>query len=140
MSRIGVQSDQTIRKNRRSALLLAGIVFGMVALSFASVPLYRIFCQVTGYGGTTQTAEALPTEKLGRQINVVFDANVNGDLGWDFGPVKRQLSVALGEQKLAFYRAMNEESGTTTGVATFNVTPLKAGKYFSKIDLHAGYH
>ena len=69
-----------------------------------------------------------------REIRVVFDANVNAELGWDFRPVERNLSVKVGEQKLAFYRATNEESDPSIGVATFNVTPMKAGKYFSKID------
>ncbi len=122
------------RRNGFAALLIAGTVCGMVGLSFASVPLYKIFCQVTGYGGTTQKADAAPATAGNREIKVVFDANVNSQLGWDFRPVERTLSVKIGEQKLAFYRAKNEESEPTTGVATFNVTPLKAGKYFSKID------
>ena len=122
------------RQNRVVAMIVTGTVFGMVGLSFASVPLYKIFCQVTGYGGTTQRADAAPETVGDREIRVVFDANVNAELGWDFRPVERNLSVKVGEQKLAFYRATNEESDPSIGVATFNVTPMKAGKYFSKID------
>ncbi len=126
--------NQLKRRNRFVALLVAGTVCGMVGLAFASVPLYKIFCQVTGYGGTTQKADAARAVVGDREIKVVFDANVNAELGWEFRPVERTVQVNVGEQKLAYYRATNEESEASIGVATFNVTPLKAGKYFSKID------
>lgn len=114
----------------------AGLVaLGMVGASFAAVPLYRLFCQVTGYGGATQRAEA-PTraEPLGRIIHVRFDSSVAPGLAWRFKPVEREIAVHVGENALAFYRAENTGARRITGTATFNVTPDKAGAYFNKID------
>ncbi len=120
--------------NRRTALTLGGVAAGMVGASFAAVPLYRLFCQVTGYGGTTQRAERAPAAAGERLITVRFDANVSGNgLPWAFAPVEREMRVRVGEEHLAFYRATNEARVATTGQATFNVTPHKAGPYFSKI-------
>ncbi len=123
------------RKNRnaRTALTLAGVVVGMIGLSFASVPLYRLFCQVTGFGGTTQVAESAPQEVSDRVIAVRFNADVNGKLPWRFGPLQREVKVQVGENRLAFYQAKNTSEKPVTGTATFNVTPLKAGQYFSKV-------
>ncbi len=121
------------RANGRLALLLGVVVCGMVGLSFAAVPLYDLFCQVTGYGGTTQVAESLPEETLERQMAVRFDSNVNPDLPWDFRPDVRQVTVKLGEPTLIFYKVRNRADVPTAGTATFNVTPLKAGQYFSKV-------
>lgn len=125
--------------NRRTALALGGVATAMIGASFAAVPLYRLFCQVTGYGGTTQRAERAPPRSDGgaagsRLITVRFDANVAGtDLPWSFAPVERTMRVRLGEESLAFYRATNQSRIATTGQATFNVTPFKAGPYFNKI-------
>jgi cytochrome c oxidase assembly protein subunit 11 len=120
--------------NRRTALALGGVAAGMVGASFAAVPLYRLFCQVTGYGGTTQRADRAPVEPGARVITVRFDANVSGNgLPWSFAPVEREMRVRVGEEHLAFYRATNQARVATTGQATFNVTPFKAGPYFSKI-------
>jgi cytochrome c oxidase assembly protein subunit 11 len=123
------------RRNGRIALPLAGLVFGMVALTFASVPLYRIFCQVTGYGGTTQRAETAPAADriLERTMLVRFDSNVSRDLPWRFEPVQREMRVRIGEQNLAFYRATNHSDEPVTGNATYNVTPMSSGSYFGKI-------
>lgn len=125
------------RKNRnaRVAVLLAGVFVGMVGLSFAAVPLYRLFCQVTGYGGTTQVATAAPEAAAsGRTIKVRFNADISPDLEWDFRPEQVEMTVGLGERMLAYYRASSAAEARTVGTATFNVTPLKAGLYFSKID------
>src|SRR5438045_11060 len=120
--------------NRRTALALGGIATAMIGASFAAVPLYRLFCQVTGYGGTTQRAERAPVTAGSRLITVRFDANVAGtDLPWSFAPVERTMRVRVGEETLAFYRATNQSRIATTARATFNVTPFKAGPYFNKI-------
>src|SRR5688500_13461118 len=105
----------------------------MVGLSFASVPLYRLFCEVTGYGGTTQRAEAAPDRVLDREIVVRFDANVSG-LPWSFAPEVPQVHVKLGETALVNFIAVNNGSAPTTGTATFNVEPDLTGAYFNKIE------
>lgn len=120
-------------ENRTIAMLLVGIVAGAVGLSFASVPLYRLFCQVTGYGGTTQVATAAPAEAGTRMVKVRFNADVNRDLPWSFAAMQREVTVAVGEPALAFYSATNRSSQPITGSATFNVTPQKAGRYFDKL-------
>lgn len=121
--------------NARTALMAAGIVVGMAALSFASVPLYRLFCQVTGFGGTPITSGAAPAETGSRIVTVRFDANVAGGpnpLEWRFaGP--QPVKVVTGEDKLIFYKATNRGGDETTGTASFNVTPEKAAPYFHKI-------
>lgn len=121
-------------KNRRLALGLGGVVVAMVALSFAAVPLYRIFCQVTGFAGTTQVADEAPGATGDRLFKIRFNADVNPGLHWAFQPQQREMSLNMGEAGLAFYRAENLSSGALTGTATFNVTPLKAGQYFNKIE------
>jgi cytochrome c oxidase assembly protein subunit 11 len=124
----------------RTAVIGALVAAGMVGLAYASVPLYRIFCQVTGFGGTTRKADvaALPSADQvaalgGRTIRVRFDGNVRGGLPWRFGPADGPVEVKIGEQNIAFYRAENLGSGATTGSATFNVSPAAAGRYFNKI-------
>ena len=121
--------------NGMIALLLVSLVAGMTGLAFASVPLYRIFCQVTGYGGTPRIGAlpAAPAAAAGHTITVRFDANVNGSLPWDFRPGQRQVTVALGQSTLTHYRARNLSDAPTVGTATFNVTPHKAAQYFAKI-------
>jgi cytochrome c oxidase assembly protein subunit 11 len=109
-------------------------VAGMVGLAYASVPLYRLFCQVTGYGGTTQAADAGSDTVLERTVNVRFDANTARDMAWSFKPEQRQMTLKIGETGLAFYKASNPTARTITGTATFNVTPPQAGAYFNKID------
>ena len=116
-----------------TATVLASVILAMVGLTAAAVPLYRLFCQVTGYGGTTQRAEAAPERHLDQTIQVRFNADVGRDLPWRFTPVAHAVEVRLGEQHLAFYRAHNAADRPITGTATFNVTPFKAGAYFSKI-------
>lgn len=120
------------RRNRRVALILACVVAGMTGLSFASVPLYRLFCAVTGFGGTTQRAEAAPHATLERTMKVEFNADVSAELGWEFAPAQRSVTVKVGEERLVSYHAKNKAEKAVTGVALYNVTPEKAGIYFMK--------
>lgn len=122
------------RNNRRVALLALSGAVAMLGLAFASVPLYRLFCQVTGYGGTPQRAAEAPAEATGQQFTVRFDANTAPSLGWSFHPVQTVLTVRAGEQVMAHYRATNESSRIMTGTAVFNVTPPQAGAFFNKIE------
>lgn len=119
-------------RNQRVVASLAGVVFAMVGLSYAAVPLYDLFCRVTGYGGTTQVAAADSTVMTDRKIRIRFDSMVNG-IDWAFQPVERQIEIRVGENAVAFYRATNQANRAVTGTAVFNVTPLKAGPYFSKV-------
>lgn len=120
--------------HRIVALVCAGIVVGMVGLSFAAVPLYRLYCQVTGYAGTTQRAEAASDIVLDRTLTVRFDSNVASELPWVFEPAQRRLELKVGENVLAFYKATNTSDHAVTGTAVFNVTPESAGLYFNKIE------
>lgn len=129
------QDDSRLNKsNRRVALIAAGVVFGMTGLAFASVPLYRMFCQVTGFGGTTQRAAAAAGAVEGTTITVRFDANVNQGLPWKFHQAQNTQTLKIGEQGLAYYKATNTSDQPVTGTATFNVTPDIAGSYFNKIE------
>lgn len=128
-----VAADQ--RGNRRIALAAAAIACGMAGLAYASVPLYRLFCQVTGFGGTPQRAEAAPAASgQGRPITIRFDANAASQLGWNFRPRQTVLQVMTGDQHMAYYLATNHSGRTETGSAVFNVTPVSAGAYFNKIE------
>lgn len=126
-------SDRLRRRKAATAAVLLGVVAGMVGLSFAAVPLYRLFCQVTGYGGTTQRAEAAPKAVGGRVITVRFNADVDPGLPWRFEPEQTAIKVKVGEEATAFYKATNLTKETMIGSAVFNVTPLKAGIYFDKV-------
>lgn len=122
------------RSNIRTAVIAGSVALGMVGLAYASVPLYRIFCQVTGFGGTTQRVETIATTPVaGRTIKVRFDGNVRGGLPWQFAPAQGPMEIRIGEQNMAFYKASSTFTTATTGSATFNVTPAAAGKYFAKI-------
>jgi cytochrome c oxidase assembly protein subunit 11 len=121
------------RAKGATALVLASVVAGMVGVSFAAVPLYRLFCQVTGFAGTTQTAVAAPAEALDRVITVRFNADIGKRLPWRFRPDQGAMELQVGEQGLAFFTAANTSDETVAGHAVFNVTPLKAGRYFTKI-------
>jgi cytochrome c oxidase assembly protein subunit 11 len=122
------------RRNLNLLMVLVGVVAGMTGLAYASVPLYRLFCEVTGFDGTPQRVAAAPTEISDRTIRVTFTADVAGGLGWHFQPLQRNLTLKVGENKLAFYVAENLESKPVTGRATFNVSPEMFGPYFSKIE------
>jgi cytochrome c oxidase assembly protein subunit 11 len=119
-------------RNARTAVALAVVVCAMVGLSYASVPLYRLFCEVTGYGGTTQVAAAAPETVSERRITVRFNTDLSPDLPWRFQPPEHAVTLRVGEPGLAVFRAVNLADRPITGTATFNVTPLKAGQYFDK--------
>ena len=127
-------------KNRTAFLAILGAL-AMLGLGFAAVPLYRLFCQVNGFGGTTQVAsesDAAIAEQLGRAsgaptISVRFDGNVESGLGWSFRPEQMTDTVTIGQRDMAIYLAKNNGSEPVTGTATFNVEPEQAGKYFNKI-------
>ena len=121
------------RRNFRLLAVLGIVVTAMVGMSYASVPLYDLFCRVTGFGGTTQVALTQSKNVTVRPINVRFDA-MTTKINWDFQPMQRQIELKVGENAVAFYQATNHSSLPLTGTATFNVTPLKAGAYFNKID------
>ncbi|MAU97596.1 MAG: cytochrome c oxidase assembly protein [Fulvimarina sp.] len=115
------------------AVACAAFAFGMLGAAFASVPLYRLFCQVTGYGGTTQRAEAAPASVSDKQVTVRFDGNVAEGLPWTFRPNQREVRVNLGAQSTVSYHVENTSDRAITGQALFNVTPEAAGLYFNKI-------
>jgi cytochrome c oxidase assembly protein subunit 11 len=122
------------QRNLRVLMMLVGVVAGMTGLAYASVPLYRLFCQVTGFGGTPQRVAVAPTEISDRTVRVTFTADVAAGLGWKFQPLQRNLELKVGENKLAYYVAENLEARPVTGRATFNVSPEVFGPYFSKIE------
>ena len=118
--------------NTRIAVICGVVVAGMLGLAFAAVPLYNLFCSVTGYGGTTQRADGPASSVLEREITVRFDANTNG-LGWTFRPEQRTVRVKIGASTLINYYARNDTDSAATATATFNVSPPAAGAYFNKI-------
>jgi cytochrome c oxidase assembly protein subunit 11 len=121
------------QKNRTVGMRAALFGLAMLALAFAAVPLYRIFCQATGFGGTTMKAEAAPGAVAGR-IGVRFDANISPTLPWKFVPEQEVVRIHPGARTTIYYDATNYTARRTTGQAIFNVTPESAGKYFSKIE------
>jgi cytochrome c oxidase assembly protein subunit 11 len=126
----------TASRNLRTALIAGAGALAMLGLGFASVPLYRWFCQVTGFGGTTQRigeAQAATVKVSGQTISVRFDANVEAGMPWKFAPSQVTQELAIGARKMAFYRAENLSNQAITGVASFNVEPARAGLYFTKI-------
>tara|TARA_Y100000739_G_scaffold196032_1_gene177941 strand:- start:871 stop:1464 length:594 start_codon:yes stop_codon:yes gene_type:complete len=122
-----------VKKYRTLGFLLV-LIMGMGVLSYASVPLYKLFCQVTGYGGTTQQVTSPSSQILERKIKIRFDANTKPALDWNFQPVQTSMDISVGQNALAFYQAENTGKDPVVGTATFNVTPEKAGVYFNKID------
>lgn len=125
--------DPRTRKNALTGLIVLGVVIGMLGLSFAAVPMYSLFCRVTGFGGTTQTAQALPGQIIDRTITIKFNADISPNMPWDFHPEQREIDVKLGQRGFTAYRAVNKAGIPVTGTALYNVTPLKAGQYFHKI-------
>lgn len=125
---------QAKRRKTMTTVVLVGVVAGMVGLSFASVPLYRMFCQATGYDGTPRVDNVARSDHVtDRTITVRFDANVNPALRWQFHPVQPQVTVKVGQETLIHYEARNLSDQPLTGTATFSVVPEKAAQYFSKI-------
>ena len=121
-------------QNKKTAMIAASVVVGMVGLSFAAVPAYKAFCQVTGWGGTTQRAEEGAGQTLAREITVRFDSTVSAGLPWRFKPEQVSQTLHIGETGLAFYEAENLTGKPVSGRASFNVSPAKAGIYFRKIE------
>ena len=134
MNETGQSGNDRRKRHGTVALTLVGLVAAMVGLSFAAVPLYRMFCQVTGYGGVPQRAEAAPAQAIDRDIQVRLDANVDRSLPWSFAPVERQIDVKIGETTLAFFKAANKSDVPVKGTAVFNVVPEQAARFFNKIE------
>lgn len=128
-------------RNRKTMLTMFGVALGMLGLGFAAVPLYDLFCRVTGFGGTTQIAtegEARLASLFGGSGNapsysIRFDANTARTLPWEFSPLQTTDTVTIGQRDIAFYTAKNTSDRPITGTATFNVEPAQAGRYFNKI-------
>jgi cytochrome c oxidase assembly protein subunit 11 len=123
----------TADRNHRVGIIAASLAIGMLGMAYASVPLYQLFCQVTGFGGTTQRATSAPSEIVPQLVEVRFDANTDRDLPWEFRPKQTVVNIKIGEQGLAFYQAKNVSDKPITGMASFNVSPDIAGQYFHKI-------
>ncbi|MBE3637786.1 cytochrome c oxidase assembly protein [Mangrovicoccus algicola] len=119
---------------RRTLAATIGTVLFMGAMAWASVPFYRWFCAVTGFGGTTGVAEAAPDHALEQEITIRFDASKDRGMPWDFRPLQREMTLKIGETGLAFYEAVNPTDRTIAGSATYNVAPYEAGGFFTKID------
>lgn len=130
-------TPETSGEKQRSNGVIVGtcvaFVVGMTGMAYAAVPLYDMFCRVTGYNGTTQRVEQASDVILDEKVRVTFDANTSGGLPWEFRPVQRDIDVRIGETVQVMYRAKNLSSKPTTGQATFNVTPMQAGAYFNKV-------
>lgn len=133
MSGQELNSAELAKKNRKVLRLVFLLVIVMLGLAYLSVPLYSIFCRVTGFGGTTQVSEKLPDVVLEREILVRFDTNTASDLQWDFKSEVKDVVVKVGARGFINFIAHNRSNVPVTGTAVFNVTPLKAGKYFQKI-------
>ena len=118
--------------NRKTVFLLVGLALSMLALGFASKPLYDTFCRVTGFGGTPKTAEANDSEILDRVVTVTFDANVAQGLPGEFKPEQRQMDIKVGQSGLAYYSVKNVSNQPIVGTATYNVMPMKAAPFFVK--------
>jgi cytochrome c oxidase assembly protein subunit 11 len=124
--------NEVARKNRRTGLLMAFVALVMIGVAFASPPIYRTFCSITGFGGTPLRAEKAPGAVAG-QVSVRFDANVHPGLPWRFDPEQTTVDVKPGAQTKIFYRAQNLSARDWTGQAAYNVSPDQVGKYFKKI-------
>ncbi len=125
--------NSIVDRNRAVALRAALFGLAMLGLAFASVPLYRIFCQVTGFGGTTMRADAAPGAVAG-EVGVRFDANISAGLPWKFEPEQETVRIQPGKRTTIYYQSKNYTARSTTGRAIFNVSPTQAGQYFSKIE------
>jgi cytochrome c oxidase assembly protein subunit 11 len=127
------QRNTSTGRHRAVALWCAVLVAAMLGAAYASVPLYRLFCQLTGFDGTPRVATKAPHTVLDRTITIRFDANVAPGLPWSFAPVETTMQVKIGETALAFYRATNTSAQTVYGTATFNVFPEQAAPFFNKL-------
>jgi cytochrome c oxidase assembly protein subunit 11 len=121
-----------MKKNTQTALNVVAIVVGMLGLAYGSVPLYEMFCKVTGFGGTTQIAKEYTGKVLEKQVEVLFNTDVAPELNWSFKAEQSKVKVKIGENKLVFFEAKNISNKPQTGVALYNVVPHTLGKYFNK--------
>jgi cytochrome c oxidase assembly protein subunit 11 len=133
-----IADHDTARRNLRTGGIAFAGACAMLGLGYASVPLYRLFCQVTGFGGTTMVASEAKAANAaalatGQKISIRFDASAANDMPWTFRPSQATDTVTIGERDIATYVARNVSDQPITGMATFNVTPETAGKYFNKI-------
>ena len=135
---VATLDTDTHRRNLRTGLMALTLAAAMVGLGFASVPLYRLFCQVTGFGGTTQVASETDAAlaaagATGKTVSIRFDGSTAGNVPWTFRPSQATDTVRIGERDLATYVARNDGAEAITGTATFNVEPAQAGAYFNKV-------
>ena len=121
-------------QNKKVIFIISFVGMLMLSLSYAAVPLYDIFCRVTGFGGTTQIASSAPGSSGHPNINIRFESNITDSLNWDFYSKTKTVKIPMGEEKTIYYFARNLSDEPIVGTATFNVTPAKAGQYFMKID------
>ena len=121
-------------QNKKVIFLITFVGMLMLSLSYAAVPLYDIFCRVTGFGGTTQIASSAPGSSGHPNINIRFESNITDSLNWDFYSKTKTVKIPMGEEKTIYYFAKNLSDEPIVGTATFNVTPAKVGQYFMKID------
>ena len=128
------ESPNAQRNMHRTAFACVGIVLGMIGLAYASVPLYDLFCKVTGFGGTPIARADNGSDVLDRTISVRFDANVSPSLPWRFAPETSEVKVKLGQTTTVYYKVTNTGDKPSTGIATYNVQPDLAGSYFSKLE------
>lgn len=127
--------DELVRKNARTGLIVLIVVLSMLGLAFAFVPLYDLFCRVTGFDGRAIRVDSLPSEDeiIDRTITIRFNADTNRNLNWEFRPEQREITVKIGQRGVTAFYAKNLSNQPLTGTALYNVTPLKAGKYFHKV-------
>ena len=118
---------------RKTAALLVGVALTMASLSFAAVPFYKWFCQVTGFAGTTSVADAAPDVISEKTVLVRFDASLDSGMPWEFKAVQHEMTLKIGETGLAFFEAHNPTDRVVAGIASYNVFPYTAGAYFDKI-------
>ncbi len=130
-----VQNQNNLKaQNKKVIFIITFVGMLMLSLSYAAVPLYDIFCRVTGFGGTTQIASSAPGSTGHPNINIRFESNITDSLNWDFYSKTKTVKIPMGEEKTIYYFAKNLSDEPIVGTATFNVTPAKAGQYFMKID------
>ena len=123
-----------LRRDVAIAAACGVLVAGMVGASFAAIPLYKIFCSVTGFAGTTQVARIAPKHEIARELTIRFDSNVTPGLPWKFVPEQNEIKLHIGEVATVHYKVINEAARAITAQASYNVTPPTVGAYFDKIN------
>jgi cytochrome c oxidase assembly protein subunit 11 len=126
--------EKRLKRQKLTAAACVVFLSAMIGMSYAAVPLYELFCRVTGYGGTTQVAEGEAGRILDRKMTIRFDANIAAGLPWTFKPTQRETVLQVGETAQASYRFSSASESSTVGTSTFNVTPQSAGAYFNKLE------